>query len=83
MGEVKQKDDKTFREYYMGLSPDEKLKLETVISKKCMKSPATVRQWGYSCRKPSALCQKLISEYLKKSVDDLFPKKEVANEEAC
>lgn len=76
------KDEKkvTLREHYTGLRADEKTKFEIEVAQRCIKSLATVRQWAYGCRNPSALCKKIISEYLKMSITDLFP--EVVNEKA-
>lgn len=74
---------KTLKEYYISLSSEKKQEFEIVVAKKCMKALGTVRQWVYGCRKPSALCKKIIADYLKMPADDLFPKDEVLNEEAC
>lgn len=81
MNEVEQKKCKTFREYYLELSADGKQKFETTIARKCMKTPGTVRAWGYGYRRPSALCKSLVAAYLKVSVEELFPVQ--VNEEAC
>lgn len=72
--------EKTFKEIYISKTAVEKQVFEMRIANLCIKSPATIRQWAYGCRKPSALCKKLVSKELKLPITELFP--EVVNEES-